>query len=30
MTLDGPYVPAGSPWLADFRAELLVFSDRTQ
>ena len=25
MALDGLYVPAGSPWLADFRAELLAF-----
>jgi hypothetical protein len=25
MALEGLYVPAGSPWLADFRAELLSF-----
>jgi hypothetical protein len=25
MALDGLYVPAGSPWCADFRAELLAF-----
>jgi predicted phage terminase large subunit-like protein len=25
MALDGLYVPAGAPWLADFRAELLSF-----
>ena len=25
MALDGLYIPAGSPWLADFRAELLSF-----
>ena len=25
MALDGLYVPAGAPWLADFRAELLRF-----
>jgi predicted phage terminase large subunit-like protein len=25
MALDGLYVPAGAPWLADFRAELLGF-----
>jgi predicted phage terminase large subunit-like protein len=25
MALDGLYVPAGAPWLADFRSELLVF-----
>ncbi len=25
MALDGLYVPAGSPWFADFRAELLAF-----
>jgi predicted phage terminase large subunit-like protein len=25
MALDGLYVPAGAPWLADFRSELLAF-----
>ena len=25
MALEGLYVPAGAPWLADFRAELLSF-----
>ena len=25
MALEGLYVPAGAPWLADFRAELLTF-----
>ena len=25
MALDGLYVPAGAPWLADFRGELLAF-----
>lgn len=25
MALDGLYVPAGAPWLADFRSELLTF-----
>ena len=25
MAMDGLYVPAGAPWLADFRGELLGF-----